>query len=94
MNRNYRKIILGLGFDSKDGHLRITKGDNFRLFGGSEETHEMMQEKAVKFNEQLDKRHKSLEDINEKEFREISKAIGLKIPDGEPKKEKEQYGKD
>ena len=80
MNRNYRKIILGLGFDSEDGHLRITKGDNFRLFGGSEDTHEMMQEKAIKFNEHLDKRHKSLEDINEKEFREISKAIGLKIP--------------
>ena len=80
MNRNYRKIILGLGFDSKDGHLRITKGENFRLFGGSEDTHEMMQEKAIKFNEQLDKRHKSLEDINEKEFREISKVIVLKIP--------------
>ena len=86
MNRNYKKIILGLGFDSKDGHLRITKGDNFRLFGGSEETHEMMQEKVIKFNEQLDKRHKRLEDINEKEFREISKAIGLKMPSGESKK--------
>lgn len=84
MNRNYRKILLGLGFDSKDGHLRITKGDNFRLFGGSQETHEMMQEKAIKFNEHLDKRHKNLEDINEHEFREISKAIGLKIP-GEDK---------
>ena len=86
MNRNYKKILLGLGFDSKDGHLRITKGENFRLFGGSEETHEMMQEKAVKFNEQLDKRHKHLEDINEKEFREISKVIGLKMP--EEKQEK------
>ena len=80
MNRNYRKIILGLGFDSKDGHLRITKGDNFRLFGGTEDTHEMMQEKAIKFNEQLDKRHKSLEDISQKEFLEISKTIGLKLP--------------
>lgn len=86
MNRNYRKILLGLGFDSKDGHLRITKGENFRLFGGSEETHEMMQEKAIKFNEQLDKRHKHLEEINEKEFREISKVIGLKMP--EEKQEK------
>lgn len=72
--------MLGLGFDSKDGHLRITKGDNFRLFGGSEETHDMMQEKAIKFNEQLAKRHKNLDDINEKEFMEISKVIGLKIP--------------
>ena len=83
MNRNYKKIILGLGFDSKEGHLRITKGDNFRIFGGSENTHEIMQEKAIKFNEQLDKRHKSLEDINEKEFRDISKTIGLKLPGDE-----------
>lgn len=85
MNRAYRKILVGLGFDCEDGHVRITKGDNFRLVGGSEETHEMMQEKAVKFNEQLDKRRKSLDDINENEFREISKAIGLKIPHKEEK---------
>ncbi|MDD5436339.1 MAG: hypothetical protein PHX20_02230 [Candidatus Omnitrophica bacterium] len=85
VNRNYRKILLGLGLDSKDGHVRITKGDNFRLVGGSEETHEMMQEKAIKFNEQLDKRHKRLDDINEVEFRDISKAIGLKIPGNECK---------
>lgn len=79
VNRNYRRMLLGMGFDSKDGHLRITKGENFRLFGGSEETHDMMQEKAIKFNEQLDKRHKKIEDINEKEFRDISRVIGLKI---------------
>lgn len=80
MNRLYRRLLLGLGFDAKDGHVRITRGKNFRLFGGSRDTHEMMQEKAVKFNEQLEKRHKTLDDINEKEFHEIAKTIGLKIP--------------
>jgi hypothetical protein len=80
MNRAYRKILLGLGLDCKDGHVRITKGENFRLYGGSSQTHEMMQEKAIKFNEQLDKRHKTLDDIGEKEFRDISRSIGLKIP--------------
>ena len=80
MRGRYRKVLLGLGFDSDDGHLRITKGENFHLFGGSEETHGMMQEKAIKFNEQLDKRHKKLESIDEKEFKEISKAVGLKLP--------------
>ena len=79
MNRLYRKILLGLGFDAKDGHVRITKGDNFRLFGGSKTTHEMMQEKAIKFNEQLEKRSKTLDEINEKEFHEIAKVIGLKV---------------
>ena len=80
MNRLYRKILIGLGFDCKDGHVRITKGKNFHLFGGSEETHDMMQEKAVKLNEQLNKRRKTLDQISMKEFHEIAKAIGLKIP--------------
>ena len=83
MNRSYRKVLLGLGLDCKDGHVRITKGENFRLYGGSNQTHEMMQEKAIKFNEQLSKRHKTLDEINEKEFREISRNIGLKIPSEE-----------
>ena len=81
MSRLYRRILLGLGFDAKDGHVRITKGKNFRLFGGSKETHEMMQEKAIKFNEYLDKRHKALANLSEKEFYAIAKSIGLKIPE-------------
>lgn len=81
MNRLYRNILLGLGFDAKDGHVRITKGKNFRLFGGSQETHEIMQEKAVKFNEQLDRRRKTLDEINGEEFREIAKTVGLKVPE-------------
>ena len=79
MNRAYKKILLGMGLDCKDGHVRVTKGRNFTLLGGSEETHEMMQEKAVKFNEQLDKRRKSLDNLNEQEFCDIAKNIGLKI---------------
>ncbi len=80
MSRIDKRVLLGLGMDSKDGHVRITKGKNFRLFGGSEETHDIMQEKAIKFNEQLDKRRKTLDQIDEKEFRDIAKTIGLKIP--------------
>ena len=83
MARTYKKILLGLGLDSKDGHVRVTKGKNFRLYGGSEETHETMQEKAVKFNEQLDKRRKTIDDINREEFNEIAEKVGLEIPKGE-----------
>lgn len=81
MNRAYRRMLYGLGLDAKDGHVRITKGKNFRLFGGSDQTHEMMQEKAIKFNEQLAKRHKTLDQINDKDFVEIARAIGLKVED-------------
>jgi hypothetical protein len=77
-NRAYRKILLGMGLDCKDGHVRVTKGKNFALFGGSEETHEMMQEKAIKFNEQLDRRRKDLDNISEQEFSDIAKEVGLK----------------
>ena len=79
-NRNYKRVLMGLGLDNKDGHVRLTKGENFRLLGGSSQTHEMMQEKAIKFNEQLDKRHKTLDDIDDKEFRDIARNVGLKFP--------------
>ncbi|MCK9555656.1 hypothetical protein M0R36_07565 [bacterium] len=73
-----KSFLLGLGFDSKDGHLRVTRGDNFRLYGGSEETHEAMQEKAIKFNEQLNKKGKTLDEIGKNEFFEIADKVGLK----------------
>ena len=58
--RGVLTILLGMGFDNKDGHVRVTKGKNFALLGGSEETHVEMQEKAIKLNEHLDKRRKTL----------------------------------
>ena len=71
--------MLGMGFDNKDGHVRVTKGKNFALLGGSEETHVEMQEKAIKLNEHLDKRRKTLDNISEKEFYDIADDIGLKV---------------
>ncbi len=63
--------IVGLGLDGTDGHTRITTGKNFKLIGGSKDTHEVMQETALKINEELDRRHKRLEDITPPEFVEI-----------------------
>ena len=69
--------LLGLGLDNGDGHLRITRGENFHLVGGSEDTHGVMQEKAVKFNEKLRERGRRLQDISREEFRDIAHQIGL-----------------
>lgn len=41
-----RAVLLGLGLDGRDGHVRITRAPDFSLFGGSQETHEHMQEVA------------------------------------------------
>jgi hypothetical protein len=63
--------LLGLAFDAEDGHKRLTRGPNFLLVGGSDETHGVMQETAVKVNEHLDRRGKRLEDASPAELREI-----------------------
>lgn len=68
--------LLGIAFKN-DGHRRVTKGGNFTLVGGTKDSHEKMQEKAIKFNEQLDKRGKQLEDLSKNEFMDIADKAGF-----------------
>ena len=68
--------MLGVGLDS-DGHKRVTAGPNFILAGGTEETHEVMTEKAIKINEKLAAKGKQLEDVSHDEFDEIAHSVGL-----------------
>jgi hypothetical protein len=67
--------ILGLGLDGDDGHTRLTRGKNFVLYGGSQETHAQMQETAVKINEHLDRRGKHLEEVSPRELRDIYREV-------------------
>jgi hypothetical protein len=74
--RRSKSIILGVGLDT-DGHTRVTTGDNFALVGGSLETHELMTEKAIKINEQLKAKGKTLETVCADEFDDIARSVGL-----------------
>ena len=74
--------LLGVGLDNDDGHKRLTRGKNFVLCGGSQETHAVMQETAVKINERLDQRGKRLEDVSVNELRDICQEAQDSI--GEP----------
>ncbi len=69
--------VHGVGLDSEDGHVRVTTMDNFRLLGGSEQTHEHMQEKAIKFNERLKKHEKRVTDLNVRQFVELAGEVGM-----------------
>lgn len=80
-----KSLLLGLGFDARDGHKRITRGKNFYIFGGSKTTHQSMQDSCIKFNEELGKRHKGLDDISRQEFCDIAYKIGLKVAEKESK---------
>ena len=63
--------LLGLAFDADDGQKRITRGKNFLLAGGSEDTHGFMRETILKVNETLDKRGLDLADVTPDELRDI-----------------------
>ncbi len=77
--RRRKAVMLGLGLDS-DGHKRLTTGPNFVLLGGSQETHEVMTEKAVKINEKLAAKGKQLEEVSHEEFEDIAHSVGLNRP--------------
>jgi len=63
--------LIGVGLDNKDGHKRITKGDEFVVIGGSEETHEQMQDVVIRFEESLQNRGKRLQDASEEEVMDL-----------------------
>jgi hypothetical protein len=75
-----KALMLGVGLDS-DGHKRVTTGPNFALVGGSKDTHEQMTEKAVKINEKLVRKGKTLENVTRDEFDDIAQEVGLKRHD-------------
>lgn len=70
---NKTSHLLGVGLDNQDGHKRITQAERFSIVGGSEETHGRMTETVVKTFEVLDKRGKSLQNVDGKELSDIIK---------------------
>ena len=74
-NRVRKAALLGVAFDAEDGQKRLTRGENFVLFGGSEESHAVMQETAVKINERLDQQGRRLEDVSIRELGQICRDI-------------------
>jgi hypothetical protein len=72
-----RALLLGLGLDGDDGHVRLTKGPDFRLLGGSEGTHARMLEHAMRLQDELARRGKRLADVEPDELRAIVRRIGI-----------------
>jgi hypothetical protein len=75
--RRAKALLVGIGLDG-DGHKRVTTGPNFALWGGSQNTHEEMTEKAIKINEKLLAQGKRLETVGAEEFEDIAHSVGLR----------------
>ena len=63
--------LLGMIIQQTDGHKRITKGENFTLLGGNEETHEAITEGVVKTFEDLKLKGRTLETAEPKEISDL-----------------------
>jgi hypothetical protein len=63
--------FVGIGLDNKDGHKRLTRAKSFVLVGGSEQTHEKMQEVSIRFNESLAQRGKELSEASVQEVKDL-----------------------
>jgi hypothetical protein len=63
--------VLGVGLDGEDGHRRVTRTEEMVLVGGSAETHERMQETAIRFAEGLEKRGKRLPETTMREAADL-----------------------
>ena len=74
-----KAMLLGIGLDNDDGHIRATRGENFRIVGGSADTHEAMQEKCIKFNEKLKDKGKHLEQLQNQEFLDIAAECEMNV---------------
>ena len=66
--KKQKMVLVGLGLTDSHGHKRITRGDDFVLTGGNEETHAGMQERAIKFSERLKKKVRLWRSCNLKRF--------------------------
>ncbi|NNJ71026.1 MAG: hypothetical protein HKP10_07035 [Kiritimatiellales bacterium] len=74
---NQKKIVrlLGVGFDAEDGHVRITKGENYDVLMGSDESHEYIQTLIHKIEDELSSRGVTLDNLTPEEFAELVASI-------------------
>jgi hypothetical protein len=79
-----KAMLLGLGLDNHDGHTRVTRGENFHLLGGSQETHEVMQDKCIRFNEKLQARGKHMGELARQEFLDIAAECEMVVATPRP----------
>jgi hypothetical protein len=67
--------LLGVGFDTEDGHIRITQADDYNVYMGSGETHTALQNMCRKIEETVKAAGRSLSDYSPEEFMEMMQTL-------------------
>lgn len=73
--------VIALGKDPGDGHLRVTRGDQFDILMGDDESHQALTELCLRMDRFLRERDLRLEELTEKEF--IRLMLQCSAPSGE-----------
>jgi len=76
MSKHKREIV-GIGLDTY-GHNRITTRPNCNLAVGTQDTHEKMTEKVISIKEKLQRRGKTLDEVEPRKFDDIAQSAGLR----------------
>ena len=67
--------LLGVGFDSEGGQIRITQADKYRVLMGSGETHEALQKICLRIDEVVKASGRELSDYSPEEFMELVQGM-------------------
>ncbi len=67
--------LLGVGFDTEDGQIRITQADEYHVIMGSGETHKELHKICRRINLSIKGSGKKLTDFSPEEFMELVKEL-------------------
>lgn len=70
-----RAVLVGLGLDDAEGHMRYTHSRDCELVGGSEATHAAMWIKAIRIKAELDRRGYSLDSITRDQMDDVRRIV-------------------
>lgn len=63
--------LLGVGFDHRDGHVRITQAEDYQILMGSRDSHRALQKMCFKIKEKVNASGRVLSDYTPEEFMEL-----------------------
>jgi len=67
--------LLGVGFDTEDGQIRITRADQFQVMMGSGETHEALQKICCRIEKTINAAGRPINDYSPEEFMELVQEL-------------------
>ncbi len=73
--RHGRAVLVGYGLDSDDGHIRITRGQDFQLYGGSDRIHDEMQRRAQQIRREVENLGISLDGMTYEQFQTVKDIV-------------------